>query len=83
IITHVYCNMNAKIKGKRPRLARKNVLFHHGNAPPHFFAIATEKLLELRYEIAPRPPYSKFSTPRLFCTREHEGMTRRKEIWIK
>ena len=41
---------------KRPHLAQKKVLFHHGNAPAHSSAIAIAKLVELRYELLPQPP---------------------------
>ena len=33
------------------------MLFHHDNAPAHTSAIATAKLVDLRYEILPHPPY--------------------------
>ena len=39
-------------------MAKKKVLFHHGNAPTHSSAIATAKLVELRYELLPHPPYT-------------------------
>ena len=42
---------------KQPHLAKK-VLFHHDNTPAHSSAIATAKLIELRYELLPHPPYS-------------------------
>ena len=43
---------------KRPHLATKKVLFHFENAPAYSSAIATAKLVELRYELLPHPPYS-------------------------
>ena len=48
---------------KRPHLAKKEVLFHHDNAPAHSFAIATAKLVEIRYELLPHPPYSPDLAP--------------------
>lgn len=55
--------LNNEIKEKRPHLARKKVLFHHDNAPAHSSAIATAKLVELRYELLPHPPYSPDLAP--------------------
>ena len=53
-----------KVKlNKRPHLAKKKVLFHHDNAPAHSSAIATAKLVELRYELLPHPPYSADLAP--------------------
>ena len=48
---------------KRPHLAKKKVHFHHDNAPAHSSAIATAKLVELRYELLPNPPYSSDLAP--------------------
>ena len=49
---------------KRPHLAKKKVLFHHDNAPAHSSsAIATMKLIELRYELLPHPTYSPDLVP--------------------
>lgn len=62
-----YCNVleqfDKNLKEKRPHLARKKVLFHHDNAPAHSSAIATAKLVELRYELLPHPPYSPDLAP--------------------
>lgn len=55
--------LNEKLKEKRPHLARKKVLFHHDNAPAHSSAIATAKLVELRFEILPHAPYSPDLAP--------------------
>jgi len=49
---------DAELIRKRPHLAKKKVLFHHDNAPAHSSAIATAKLVELRYELLSHPPYS-------------------------
>ena len=38
-------------------------LFDNNNAPAHSSAIATEKLVELRYELLPHPPYSPDLAP--------------------
>ena len=50
---------DAELMKKRPYLAKKKVLFHHDNAPAHSSAIATAKLVELRYELLHHPPYSQ------------------------
>ncbi|XP_014467559.1 PREDICTED: histone-lysine N-methyltransferase SETMAR-like, partial [Dinoponera quadriceps] len=39
--------LNEEIKQKRPHLAKKKVLFHHGNAPAHKSVIAMAKINEL------------------------------------
>ena len=44
-------------------MAKKKVLFQHDNAPAHSVAIATAKLVELRYELLPHSPYSPDLTP--------------------
>ena len=49
---------DAELQKKRPHLAKKKVLFHHGNASGHTSAVATAKLVELGYELLPHPPYS-------------------------
>lgn len=54
---------DAEVKSKRPHLAKKKILFHHDNAPAHSSAIATAKLVELRYEVLPHPPYSPDLAP--------------------
>jgi len=54
---------DAELMRKRPHLAQKKVLFHHDNAPAHSSAIATAKLVELRYELLPHPPYSPDLAP--------------------
>lgn len=54
---------DAELMKKRPHLAKKKVLFHHDNAPAHSSAIATAKLVELRYELLPHPPYSPDLAP--------------------
>ena len=54
---------DAELKKKRPHLAKKKVLFHHDNAPAHTSAVATAKLVELRYELLPHPPYSPDLAP--------------------
>lgn len=53
----------AELMKKRPHLTKKKVLFHHDNAPAHSSAIATAKLVELRYELLPHPPYSPDLAP--------------------
>jgi len=43
--------------------AKKNVLFHHDNAPAHTFALAKAILVELGYELLPHPPCSPDLAP--------------------
>jgi hypothetical protein len=47
-----------KLKETRPHFAKKEVLFHHDNAPAHSSRVVAAKLHELRYELLPHPPYS-------------------------
>lgn len=54
---------DVELKKKRPRLAKKKVLFHHDNAPAHTSAVAMAKLVELRYELLSHPPYSPDLAP--------------------
>lgn len=54
---------HGELMKKRPHLAKKKVLFHHDNAPAHSSAVATAKLVELRYEMLPHPPYSPDLAP--------------------
>jgi len=54
---------DAELKKKRPHLVKKKVLFHHDNAPAHSSGVATVKLIELRYELLPHPPYSPDLAP--------------------
>jgi len=51
-LNHLY----EELQTKRPRLARKKVIFHHENAPAHTSTAA--KLHELRFELLPHLPYS-------------------------
>lgn len=55
--------LNTELPEKRPRMARKKVLFHHDNAPAHTSAVSTAKLLEIRFEIVSHPPYSPDLAP--------------------
>jgi [histone H3]-lysine36 N-dimethyltransferase SETMAR len=48
---------------KRPRLAKKKILFHHDNAPPHRSMVAVAKLHELGFQLVPHPPYSPDLAP--------------------
>lgn len=54
---------NQEIKAKRPHLVKKKILFHHDTAPAHYSVIATAKLVKLRYEMLPHPPYSPDLAP--------------------
>ena len=48
---------------KRPHLAKKKVLVHHDNAPPHRSVISAAKIYQLRYELLPHPSYSPDLAP--------------------
>lgn len=52
-----------ELKKKRPRLARKKVLFHQDNAPAHSSHIVKAKLDQLGYKILPHAPYSPDLAP--------------------
>ena len=54
---------DAELMRKQPHLTQKKVPFHHDNTPAHSSAIATAKLVELRYELLPHPPYSSDLAP--------------------
>ena len=62
-----YCGildrLDATIKEKRPGMKKKNVLFHHDNAPVHTCARVMAKLYDLRYELIGHPPYSPDLAP--------------------
>lgn len=67
INSEYYCalldRLSEEIKIKRPHLAKKKVLFHQDNAPSHTAFLTQQKLAELRFEIAPHPPYSPDLAP--------------------
>jgi histone-lysine N-methyltransferase SETMAR len=68
IVTEVYYStllncLYEELQTKRPRLARKKVIFHHDNAPTHTSTVAMAKLHELRFELLPHPPYSPDLAP--------------------
>lgn len=67
ITSQYYCALldkfDAALKEKRPHLQRKKILFHHDNAPAHSSLLTTEKLIKLRYELLPHPPYSPDLAP--------------------
>lgn len=48
---------DVELKKRRPRFAKKKLLFYHDNAPAHASAFAMDKLGELRYELVPDSPY--------------------------
>lgn len=56
-------NLKVTLLEKRPRLARKNVLFHQDNTPSHTSAVAMSKLHELGFELVPHAPYSPDLAP--------------------
>ncbi|KAL0860950.1 hypothetical protein ABMA27_009481 [Loxostege sticticalis] len=53
----------AALLGKFQSNTKKKVIFHHDNAPAHTSAIATSKLVKLRYQLLPHPPYSPDLAP--------------------
>ena len=56
--------LGKEIKGKWPELATcKDVIFHQDNARPHESLVTRKKLLELGWEVMPRPPYSPDLAP--------------------
>ncbi|GFW62784.1 mariner Mos1 transposase [Trichonephila clavipes] len=64
----LYCNqldeLNAAIKGKRPALAsRKEIVFHHENAPTHTAMVTQQNLNVLGGEVLGHPPYSPDIAP--------------------
>lgn len=56
-------DLNEKIKEKRPHLKRKKVLFHQDNARVHTSAVSMAKIMELKFELLPHPPYSPDLAP--------------------
>jgi len=54
----LFVRFAAIVQKIRPHLAKKNVLFHHDNAPAHTSDLAKAKVVELGYELQPHPPYS-------------------------
>lgn len=50
--------LEAAIQEKHPGMKKKQVLFHHDNAPAHSTTIARQKLTELRFKVVPHPSYS-------------------------
>ena len=60
------------------------MLFHHDNAPTHISAAATAKLVELGYELLPRPSYSPdLVSVRLLFVSKLEEVTRLAEIFVE
>lgn len=55
--------LSKNLKEKRPKLAQKNVLFLHDNAPAHTAALTTEFLSRSRWEVMTHPPYSPDLAP--------------------
>lgn len=55
--------LGEELRTKRPRLARKKVLFHQDNAPVHKSTVAMAKLHELGFGLLPHPPYSPDLAP--------------------
>ena len=68
INSHVYCRqlmkLDKEIEEKRPELVtRKGVIFHQDNARPDRSLVTRKKLLELGWEVMPRPPYGSDLAP--------------------
>ena len=68
INSNVYCcqlmKLDKKIKEKRTELAtRKGVIFHQDKNRPHTSLVTRKKLLVLRWEVIPHPPYSPDFAP--------------------
>ena len=56
--------LDKEIKEKRTELAtRKGIISHQENAWPHTPLVTRKKLLELRWELMPHPPYSPDLAP--------------------
>ena len=74
--------LQEKIRTNRPHLAKKKILFHQDNAPPHKARAFMETLRELRYEILPHPAYSPDLVPQGFPSLPRiEKMAGRKKIF--
>ncbi|XP_014488084.1 PREDICTED: uncharacterized protein LOC106751635 [Dinoponera quadriceps] len=56
-IIYLLGRFDVELKKKLHHLVKKKVLFHHDDAPAHSSAIATAKLVELRYKLLTHPPY--------------------------
>lgn len=61
--TQLLDHLKEEIGKKRPHLAKKKVLFHQDNAPPHKSMKTMSKLAELHFELLPHPPYSPDLAP--------------------
>ncbi|XP_044753550.1 histone-lysine N-methyltransferase SETMAR-like [Coccinella septempunctata] len=74
---------DAAFKEKRTLPYRKKLLFHHDNAPAHSSAVATEKLVELGYELLPHPPYLPDLVPCDFISYFLQGIKKLEYRWAK
>lgn len=61
------CRFDTKLQKKRPHLAKKKLIFHHYKTAAQTSPVATEKLVELWYELLCTPPYSPVKWKSLFC----------------
>ncbi|GFY01708.1 histone-lysine N-methyltransferase SETMAR [Trichonephila clavipes] len=63
----VYCQLNKlndALQQKRSELInRKGVVFHQDNARPHTSLVTRQKLLQLKWDTMPHPPYSPDLAP--------------------
>jgi histone-lysine N-methyltransferase SETMAR len=61
-----------KLAEKQPSLVnRKGVLLLHDNARPHIARMTYQKLLEIKFETLPHPPYSPDLSPTDFHLFKH------------
>lgn len=67
INSEYYCNLlhqlDAKIREKRPGLAKKKIIYLQDNAPAHKSVLTMAKFNELKYELLEHPPYSPDLAP--------------------
>lgn len=55
--------LQQNIQRKRPDLSPNNIIFHHDNARAHTCVTAMAKIIELKYDLLPHPPYSPDLAP--------------------
>jgi histone-lysine N-methyltransferase SETMAR len=56
-------HLREKLKQMRPRLAQKNVLFLHDNAPSHTAAATVEVINSYKWQLLSHPPFSQDLAP--------------------
>lgn len=55
--------LSYEIKAKRPHLKKKKILLHQDNARVHTCTVSMAKIMELKFELLPHPPYSPDLAP--------------------